>query len=153
MAHGDDSGCPGEVSHTERISRHIHDARNLPKTVAKVPRQSQETLPRIYGDQVLHGQWDNSYGEAYDSDESSYNGDSGQEVYHNCRRQENAAAETNQNLVARTEYWPLVQFPGNSESGTIVSQTFRVRLGRELEDGRHPFPVLNDDIHADFVRP
>ena len=107
----------------------------------------------LYGDQVLHGQWDNSDGEAYDSDESSYNGDSGQEDYHIFRREEDAAAATNRDLVACTEYGHLVQFLGNLESGTRVSQAFRAHLRRELEDGRYPFPVLNDGVHADFLRP
>ena len=83
----------------------------------------------------------------------SRHGDSGQEDDHNFRREEDAAAETNRDLVARTEYGHLVQFLGNSESGTRVLQAFRAYLGRELEDGRYPFPVLNDDVHADFLRP
>ena len=85
--------------------------------------------------------------------ESSYNGDSGQEDDFYIRRDEEAAAVANRDLVARTEYGHLVQFLGNSESGTRVLQAFRAHLRRELEDGRYPFPVLNDDVHADFLRP
>ena len=107
----------------------------------------------LYGDQVRHGQWDNSDGEACDSDESSYNGDSGQEDDLNIRRDEEAAAAANWDLVARTEYGHLVQFLGNPESGTSVLQAFRAHLQRELEDGRYLFPVLNDDVHADFLCP
>ena len=82
----------------------------------------------LYGDQVRHGQWENSDGEAYNSDESSYHGDSGQEDDFNMRREEDAAAAANRDLVARTEYGHLVQFLGTSESGTSVLQAFRAHL-------------------------
>ena len=45
------------------------------------------------------------------------------------RREEDAAAAANRDLVARTEYGHLVQFLGNSESGTSVLQAFRIQLG------------------------
>ena len=106
-----------------------------------------------YGALVLNGQWENSDGEAYDSEESSNHGDSGQEDYHNFRREEDAAEEENQDLIARTEYGHLVQFLGRTESGSGELQAFRAYLGRELEDGNYPFLVLNDEVHEDFLRP
>ena len=125
------------------------------KLLQRFPKAVRRRYLGLYGDQVRHGQWDNSDGEAYDSDESesSYNRDSGQEDDFYIRRDEEAAAATNRNLVALTEYGHLVQFLGNLESGASVLQAFRAHLQRELEDGRYPFPVLNDDVHADFLRP
>ena len=87
---------------------------------------------------------------AYDSEESSNHGDSGQEDYHNFRREEDAAEEENRDLIARTEYGHLVQFLGRTESGTRELRAFRAYLGRELENGNYSFPVLNDEVHANF---
>ena len=56
-------------------------------------------------------------------------------------------------LTARTEYAHLVQFLGNLEGGPSVLQAFQVHLQRELDEGRYPFPVLNDDAHEAFLNP
>jgi hypothetical protein len=125
------------------------------KLLQRFPEAVRRRYLGLYGDQVRNGQWDNSDGEAYDSDdsdESSYNGDSGQEDAHNFMRGEEAAEAANRSLIARTEHAHLVRFLGNSEGGPSVLQAFRVHLQRELDEGRYPFPVLNDD-YADFLRP
>ena len=88
----------------------------------------------LYGDQMRDGQWSNSDGEAYDSDESSYTGDSGQEHDLNIRRDEEASEAANHSLIARMEYVHLVQFLANSEGGPSVLQAFRVHLQRELDE-------------------
>ena len=106
------------------------------KLLQRFPKAVRRRFLGLYRDQVRHGQWDNSDGEAYDSDESSYNGDSGQEDDHYIRRDEEAATAANRDLVARTEYGHLVQFLGNSESRTSVLQAVRAHLQHKLEDGR-----------------
>ena len=40
VAHGDGCGRPGEISHTGRVSRYIHDTRSVPKTAATFPKSS-----------------------------------------------------------------------------------------------------------------
>ena len=92
------------------------------------PKAVRRRYLGLYGDQVRHGQWDNSDGEAYDSDESSYNGDSGQEDDLNIRRDEEAAEASNRDHVTRTEYAHLVQFLANSEGGPSVLQAFWAHL-------------------------
>ena len=118
-----------ERLHILNAYRGTHTTRGIyQQLLQRFPDRVRKRYLGLYGDQVLNGQWDNSDGEAFDSDESSYHGDSGQEDDHNFRREEDAAAETNRDLVACTEYGHLVQFLGNSESGTRVLQAFRAYL-------------------------
>ena len=107
----------------------------------------------LYGDQVTNGKWSNSDGKTYDSDESSYNGDSDQEADLNIRQFEEASEAANWLLIAHTEYAHLVQFLASSEGGPSTLQACRAHLQRELDEGRYPFPVFNVDTHEDLFNP
>ena len=51
--------------------------------------------------------------------------------------------------------WNLIQESVPREFGkrNKIFTSLRAHLRRELEDGRYPFPVMNDDVHADLLRP
>jgi len=125
----------------------------LKLVLMRYPRLARNRYLADYGDLIRNANWNDPEVSSFESDVSSYHGDSVQEEHHALEQFVNNAERANRSLIALTQYANLVQFMEGLEGGPATLAHFARHIQREADEGRYPFIILPRGSQEEFLEP